>query len=89
MALDDSYSKVLLHFDGAISATVTPGNFTISNSDATTVSIGEYANQYLNGLVDEFRISKGIARWTDTFTPPSSQYGVSETPIHILYSFMG
>jgi cytoskeletal protein CcmA (bactofilin family) len=28
----------------------------------------------LNGWLDEFRISKGIARWTSTFTPPSSPY---------------
>lgn len=29
----------------------------------------------LNGWMDEIRISKGIARWTSTFTPPTSQYG--------------
>jgi hypothetical protein len=30
--------------------------------------------QYLNGHLDEFRISKGIARWGSDFTPPSSEY---------------
>jgi hypothetical protein len=29
---------------------------------------------YLNGYIDEFRVSKGIARWTTAFTPPSSAY---------------
>jgi hypothetical protein len=29
---------------------------------------------YLDGYLDEFRISKGIARWTANFTPPSSAY---------------
>jgi hypothetical protein len=29
---------------------------------------------YLNGYIDELRISKGIARWITNFTPPSSQY---------------
>jgi len=29
---------------------------------------------YFNGWLDEFRISKGIARWTANFTPPSSPY---------------
>ena len=29
---------------------------------------------YLNGWIDEFRISKGIARWTRNFTPPKIEY---------------
>ncbi|MFB3887492.1 MAG: LamG domain-containing protein [Thermodesulfobacteriota bacterium] len=29
---------------------------------------------YFNGGVDEFRVSKGIARWTSNFTPPSAEY---------------
>jgi hypothetical protein len=29
---------------------------------------------YHNGWFDEFRISKGIARWTSDFTPPTSEY---------------
>ena len=35
----------------------------------------DLASQYFFGRVDEFRISKGIARWTTTFTPPTSAYG--------------
>lgn len=31
--------------------------------------------RYLNGWVDEFRFSKGIARWVTTFTPPTHEYG--------------
>jgi hypothetical protein len=27
-----------------------------------------------NGWLDEFRISKGIARWTSNFTPPTAPY---------------
>jgi hypothetical protein len=29
----------------------------------------------LNGWLDELRISKGVARWTSNFTPPTAQYG--------------
>lgn len=31
--------------------------------------------KYLNGRIDEFRVSKGIARWTANFTPPVREYG--------------
>ncbi len=31
-------------------------------------------NQYLTGYLDEIRISKGTARWTSAFTPPTSEY---------------
>lgn len=31
-------------------------------------------NRYLNGYIDEFRISKGIARWTSSFTPETDEY---------------
>ena len=29
---------------------------------------------YFDGWIDEFRISKGNARWTDSFTPPETAY---------------
>ena len=32
------------------------------------------ASGSLNGWMDEFRVSKGIARWTSDFTPPSVEY---------------
>lgn len=34
---------------------------------------------YLNGYLDEVRVSQGIARWNDTFTPPTSHYGSNIT----------
>jgi hypothetical protein len=35
---------------------------------------GEANSQYWNGWIDEVRISKGIARWTANFTPPTLPY---------------
>jgi len=32
------------------------------------------AGHYLNGWLDEVRVSKGIARWTTDFTPPTDAY---------------
>ena len=53
----------------------------LSNPDnitgGTSLYIGDdgLGTGYLNGWIDELRISKGIARWTSDFTPPSSPYG--------------
>ena len=38
---------------------------------AHSATVGAYA---LKGWMDEVRVSKGIARWTSNFTPPSSPY---------------
>ena len=37
--------------------------------------IGQYSSVFwVNGYIDEFRVSKGIARWTSNFIPPTSAY---------------
>ena len=54
------------------------------------ITIGAYSNpvgttgEFLNGWMDEFRWSKGIARWTANFTPPVySDYGGATTSLTI------
>lgn len=45
------------------------------HDDGEAFTLG--ANQsgyYFQGYIDEFRISKGIARWTSNFTPPNQPY---------------
>lgn len=42
---------------------------------AAQVTLGEWnGTAVFNGWIDEFRFSKGIARWTANFTPPTSEY---------------
>jgi hypothetical protein len=35
----------------------------------------------LNGWLDEFRVSKGVARWTADFTPPTQEYPFEDTVV--------
>lgn len=53
----------------------TTGLFLIGLADS-------WASSFLNGYVDELRISKGIARWTANFTPPTAPYDttITQTP---------
>lgn len=43
---------------------------------AADVNIGRWSGggYYLHGWIDEFRVSKGIAQWTENFTPPTEEY---------------
>ena len=58
------------------------GEEDISNTSASALStlagtrcIGSWGIYYpLQGCVDELRVSKGIARWTAPFTPPTEAY---------------
>lgn len=63
------------YVDGTSIGTATDGDF---NNDSTAMIVGAGNNagsaQPMNGWIDEFRVSKGIARWTSNFTPPTSAY---------------
>lgn len=52
---------------------------TIVDNSGSPFNIGRWgysANHFwYNGWIDEFRVSKGIARWTAAFTPPTRPYG--------------
>jgi hypothetical protein len=45
-----------------------------------TLTIGKWSTTYFSGYMEEVRISKGIARWTANFTPPSKAYGPDSLP---------
>jgi len=40
--------------------------------------MSQNGSYYLDGHIDEFRWSKGIARWTSNFTPPTEEYSGDE-----------
>lgn len=54
------------------------------NNSTGSLSIGrsgDYGTGPLGGYVDEFRVSKGVARWTGNFSPPVYPYGMSQQRI--------
>ncbi|MFH1147221.1 MAG: LamG domain-containing protein [Pseudomonadota bacterium] len=67
----DSY---VLYVDGVsvgtATSTVRPQNY----DDIFQIGGG---SGFINGYIDEFRVSKGIARWTAAFTPPAGPYTAS------------
>lgn len=67
-------------FINGVSKTLSVVRGTSSMPDiSSTLRLGSDVrnNTWLNGYFDEYRVSKGIARWTSNFTPPSSPYTVS------------
>jgi hypothetical protein len=40
--------------------------------------IGGVGTDRFSGYIDEFRLSKGVARWTANFVPPNSPYGYKQ-----------
>ena len=53
--------------------------WSVSNTrDYDENSVGNIGNMsnYYTGYMDEIRVSKGIARWTDSFVPPNKPYSV-------------
>jgi len=58
------------------------GSFTARTSN---LYIGAFplASYWLNGFINEFRFSKGIARWTENFTPPTEEYSIDIPEVNI------
>ena len=68
--------NVYLYINGILKGT-NAGDYSPQNySDVIYIGYDRYySSDCLYGYLDEFRISKGIARWTSNFTPPTRRYG--------------
>ena len=64
-----------IYINGTTAFTITQSGTLVSRATEDKV-IGKWGTGGMpwEGYVDEFRISKGIARWTTDFTPPSAPY---------------
>ncbi len=79
IALVRSGTNVFLYVNGTKEATdVTIGNGVVNATSEPYIlgvaSYGSSLDNYYTGYIDNFRISKGIARWTSNFTPPAQPY---------------
>jgi len=62
-------------FQNGVSLGASQGNTNAVSSYASDLNIGRGCWEgVLDGWIDEVRISKGIARWTANFTPPTHPY---------------
>jgi hypothetical protein len=75
IAVTRSGSTFRLFVNGTLEASTT-SSASIDNNIAKRLSIGRsgYGDSGLNGYVDDLRITKGYARYTATFTPPTAAF---------------
>jgi hypothetical protein len=63
-----------LFVDGVqVSTKTASGTPSLYNSTASPRIGGWFASGWLDGYLDDFRITKGAARYTAAFTPPTSE----------------
>jgi len=66
-------STVYLFFDGVSAGTDSIGG-SANSSNPLTIGSKYDGTTGFNGYIDDFRFTKGVARYTGNFTPPSSQF---------------
>jgi len=78
IALVRNGSSYKQYVDGVLDAQLTLPSVYYSFYESSDVfSIGRhgaYNGQYFKGYIDEFRFTKGVARYTANFTPPSAPF---------------
>ena len=70
-------SKFTVYLNGIAEITVS-STASLYKSTSSCISVGHSSNntisQFFSGYIDEVRVSIGIARWSENFTPPVRQY---------------
>lgn len=72
LAFTQQSNVIKLFINGTLEATASVSGTPQSGSDPFTV--GACQNSFFNGYIDEFRVTKGVARYTANFTPPDAPF---------------
>jgi hypothetical protein len=71
-------TTIYLFKNGTITTQQSIGSASVWVNSSSNARMGSWSSDSgYAGYIDEFRFSKGIARWTSNFTPPTSAYGQS------------
>lgn len=74
VAVSRDGDNIYLFLNGSLLTPSVSFTGTFANQ-AATFTIGQTGSlRYFNGWIDEFRLSKGVSRWTSDFTPPAVAY---------------
>jgi hypothetical protein len=71
-----SSSTIKVYINGTLDITQSATNDNIPNATPTIIigSANWNSNTKFTGYIDDFRITKGVARYTANFTPPSAEF---------------
>jgi hypothetical protein len=81
-----STNTLALCVDGVMVDSADVTDYTYPLSAVNEFQVGTYndSTDSLYGWIDEFRIDKGIARWTENFIPPTSAYRSYHTDLAVM-----
>lgn len=80
IALVVNDGKITIYVNGVGSTPVAIAG-TPQDTQTLPLLVGAAKSSYINGYIDELRITKGVARYTADFTPPTAQFPDAQNPL--------